>query len=596
MAEEIEYVIYVRKSTEDTSGERQAQSIPDQIERCVKYAEDQNLILKMKPEHFEFESEEEIKIEDNDKDLKSRRIYQWTRQYYIIKERMSGKFPGRPKWDKLIKKIKSWEIKWLISYSPDRQARNMVDGGILIDCVDNGLVDLKYTNFNFEPNAAGKMMLWMWFVFSKQYSDKLSEDVDRWKKSSVEKWKSQWETKYGYAKNENSNYVPDGKNFELMKEAFRLKVEDKASDKYIAEWLNANWFYKMRWWAKQKVKAPALSEVWIDPFYYWMYVVWKNTQDLREVEWLNFVPMITEEWHNILMDRYYSKRKKVEIKATARKDEYAFSIPDWMLKLRGTDYALTAYITKKNHRLKMYERAKNDNPNLELENFIQSSWVRYEIKTNWVKDKKTSKTSKGVTISINQDVIEAAIMKVLSTIKVSEKEYKEYVKVFNNKMKEVSKKNQEHQSTIRMRIWTLERDKTEYITKYMWWDFREWEEEIYKAKLKEFDDQIRLLKTQIDNMVVSERDLAMELKMMTQILERAVDIYKNFSSVRKQKLCKLLFSNLYIDNKKRLTIEVNPAVKNILGVKWSRPGLARIELATRGFGDHRSTSELQPYI
>ena len=25
-------------------------------------------------------------------------------------------------------------------------------------------------------------------------------------------------------------------------------------------------------------------------------------------------------------------------------------------------------------------------------------------------------------------------------------------------------------------------------------------------------------------------------------------------------------------------------------------GLARIELATRGFGDHRSTSELQPYI
>ena len=27
-----------------------------------------------------------------------------------------------------------------------------------------------------------------------------------------------------------------------------------------------------------------------------------------------------------------------------------------------------------------------------------------------------------------------------------------------------------------------------------------------------------------------------------------------------------------------------------------KTGLARIELATRGFGDHRSTSELQPYI
>jgi hypothetical protein len=34
--------------------------------------------------------------------------------------------------------------------------------------------------------------------------------------------------------------VPDGKNFDLMKEAFRMKVEDKASDMVIANWLNAN--------------------------------------------------------------------------------------------------------------------------------------------------------------------------------------------------------------------------------------------------------------------------------------------------------------------------------------------------------------------
>ena len=31
-------------------------------------------------------------------------------------------------------------------------------------------------------------------------------------------------------------------------------------------------------------------------------------------------------------------------------------------------------------------------------------------------------------------------------------------------------------------------------------------------------------------------------------------------------------------------------------MNYSSSGLARIELATRGFGDHRSTSELQPYI
>jgi len=52
------------------------------------------------------------------------------------------------------------------------------------------LVDLKYTNFHFENNASGKMMLGIRFVFSKQYSDKLSEDVQRGNKTSVEKGKA----------------------------------------------------------------------------------------------------------------------------------------------------------------------------------------------------------------------------------------------------------------------------------------------------------------------------------------------------------------------------------------------------------------------
>jgi DNA invertase Pin-like site-specific DNA recombinase len=75
--------------------------------------------------------------------------------------------------------VKQNKIAGILSYSPDRQARNMMEGGELINCVDEGLVDLKYTNFHFENTASGKMMLGIWFVFSKQYSDKLSEDVSR---------------------------------------------------------------------------------------------------------------------------------------------------------------------------------------------------------------------------------------------------------------------------------------------------------------------------------------------------------------------------------------------------------------------------------
>ena len=42
----------------------------------------------------------------------------------------------------------------------------------------------------------------------------------------------------------------------------------------------------------------------------------------------------------------------------------------------------------------------------------------------------------------------------------------------------------------------------------------------------------------------------------------------------------------------RQTLHWNEYLRDIS----SSSGLARIELATRGFGDHRSTSELQPYI
>ena len=80
------------------------------------------------------------------------------------------------------------------------------------------------------------------------------------------------------------------------------------------------------------------------------------------------------------------------------------------------------------------------------------------------------------------------------------------------------------------------------------------------------------------------------------MLKFAHEMYVCASNVRKRKIAKILFPNIYVDNKKGLTIEVNPFLKNILRVNLAEPGLARIELATRGFGDHRSTSELQPYI
>lgn len=150
-----------------------------------------------KPKDFsDFENEYEIERENNDSDLQNRKIFLETRNLFIIKEQETWKIPGkRKKWNNLMKLIKKWKIKWLLSYSPDRQARNMVEWWEIINLVDEWKVDLKYTNFHFENNASWKMMLGIWFVFSKQYSDKLSEDIIRWNKSKIKSWKAIWKYK-----------------------------------------------------------------------------------------------------------------------------------------------------------------------------------------------------------------------------------------------------------------------------------------------------------------------------------------------------------------------------------------------------------------
>ncbi|HMT01438.1 MAG TPA: recombinase family protein, partial [Candidatus Absconditabacterales bacterium] len=129
-----QYVIYCRKSTDESSGQ-QTQSIPDQIKSCMEYAKANNLQIALKPDDFPFETQVDIAKEDAEADIYIRRIYQDTRKYYIIKEQKSAKLPGvRPKRKLLMSLIKKGKIKGLLSYAPDRQARNMLEGGEIIDC------------------------------------------------------------------------------------------------------------------------------------------------------------------------------------------------------------------------------------------------------------------------------------------------------------------------------------------------------------------------------------------------------------------------------------------------------------------------------
>lgn len=253
----LKYVLYARKSTDDPK--RQVRSITDQISDCKELAERYNL-----------------------------------RVIRVLKEERSAKKPQqRPVFAQMIKDIKAGNYDAILAWHPDRLARNMREGGALIDLVDEEIIkDLKFVAYHFSPDPSGKMLLGMAFVLSKEYSDRLSMVVTR----GVRKQLAEGHTptpKYGY-RNEGGVYQPDGKNFELIVDAWQMRKKNTSLDD-IAAYLNGRGFYRQAKTTKAKytVDGKKLSNIFRDSFYYGILVQAGQNVDLRQL--YDFQQAVSEE-------------------------------------------------------------------------------------------------------------------------------------------------------------------------------------------------------------------------------------------------------------------------------------------------------------
>src|SRR3989338_4001808 len=204
----LKYVLYTRKSTDDP--ERQIRSVEDQIIEGKQFAN--RLGIKI------------IKT---------------------VIEKKSAKKPNlRPLFRQMLKDIKEGLYDGILSWNPDRLARNMKEGGEIIDMIDEDIIkDLKFVTHHFTKDANGKMLLGMAFVLSKQYSDKLSQDVTRGFHRKVEEGKSHI-VKHGYIKDEEGLYRPDGRNFELICEAWAMRKEGTSLEQ-IEEYLDKEGYQRI---------------------------------------------------------------------------------------------------------------------------------------------------------------------------------------------------------------------------------------------------------------------------------------------------------------------------------------------------------------
>lgn len=261
----LKYVLYARKSTTDEA--RQVRSIPDQIYDCQQLAKRLGLNVVGNP----------------------------------LTETKSAKKPRqREVFNQMLKDIREGKYDGILAWNPDRLARNMKEGGEIIDMIDNGIIkDLKFVTHHFTKDANGLMLLGMAFVLSKQYSDKLSQDVSR----GVRRRFSEGKTaipKHGYL-NEGGIYKPDEKNFDLICTAWRMRAEGISLEE-ITKFLNDNGYSKTikRSGRKVDMDIRILSDLFRDPFYYGVLIQAKQTVDLRDL--YDFVPATTEEIYNQIQE------------------------------------------------------------------------------------------------------------------------------------------------------------------------------------------------------------------------------------------------------------------------------------------------------
>ena len=198
----IKYIAYCRKSTDEK--DKQVLSIEAQIAELKEFAKRENLFIT------EF-----------------------------ITEAKTAKVPVREQFAEVLKKIEKGMTNAILSWHPDRLARNSIDGGKIIYLLDTGkLLDLKFPSFWFESSPQGKFMLSIAFGQSKYYVDNLSENVKRGNRQKLRN--GVWPSKapYGYINNPKTRGIDiDEEKSRIVKKAFQLFTEGNTSFTGISQFM-----------------------------------------------------------------------------------------------------------------------------------------------------------------------------------------------------------------------------------------------------------------------------------------------------------------------------------------------------------------------
>ncbi len=484
----LRYKIYVRKSSEDS--EKQIRSLDDQERECRDLAERLGL-------HVIGET---------------------------IREEKSAKTPRRrPLFAALMKEVESGAIDGIISWHPDRLARNSVESGKIMYLLDTDrLHDLRFVSHQFSNDANGKMLLGMLFVFAKHYSDDLSSKVKRGVKGNFGEGKSGGVQKHGYIRDDEGFYRKDGKYFNMTQQAWSMRAEGIGLSE-IADYLNKNKYAKYykrdKGYRIMNVTPSTLSKMFLDPFYYGILVQAEQTVDLRSLP-IPFEPMITEEQYHTVQENNKSKRR-----GAGKKKQFFLAFRELMFCAVCNDPRSMIVSRSKGAGGKYY------------------TYFR-------CRNKECSRKPRDIRGSVIAGATETAVEHAIS--RLSEDAYKTYL----NETKELSQSEKKavRGDIVRLQaelkhLQTKEQELTSAIAKVD-------DEKIiqkYSIQLSENNTNITKAEQSIERLEKRLKQTEVSVvspKGFAELIETAVQRFKNGSPVQKDIILRNLFLNIYFDKEK----------------------------------------------
>lgn len=276
-----QYVIYARKSSE--SEERQALSIPSQVEELQKLAARENI-----------------------------------RVARVFEEAQSAKEPGRPVFHQLITEVNRGRVTGILCWKSDRLTRNAIDGGVLVDALDRGKLECIVTpGRTFRAGSDDKFMLGLEFTMGKKYVDDLSDNVSRGMDKKLEMGWVPWKPPVGWMNEPRlRTIVKDPDAFPVIRRMWELVLAHVPPAEVLRIATN-EWGFRTRPSLRQgggPLSRSAFYAMFKNPFYMGL------IESGGDVQVGSHEPMVTREEYDAVQE--IMRRK---LKGAPQKHEFALA-------------------------------------------------------------------------------------------------------------------------------------------------------------------------------------------------------------------------------------------------------------------------------